>query len=218
MKGLLIKDFCILKNQIRFFVIVFGMGLVFLFTNESPEAAMGYITVLASMLVLTTMSYDEFEKGMSFLMTLPVSKAVYVWEKYVLGIIIGTGMSFLTALVAFFVFKIRAISYPTSLYLHSGFLIWGISYLFLAIMIPVQLKFRSEKGRYAKLVVIVVASGVSFLVVKALSLLGIDVIAALKTLLNTSMWLGFAAITTFCMVLYVVSAFISLGIMKKKEF
>ena len=85
-------------------------------------------------------------------------------------------------------------------------------------MIPVQLKFGSEKGRYAKLVVIVVASGVSFLVVKALSLLGIDVIAALKTLLNTSMWLGFAAITTFCMVLYVVSAFISLGIMKKKEF
>ena len=218
MKGLLIKDLRILMNQTRFFLIVFGIGLMFLFTNDTPEGAMGYVTILSAMLVLTTMSYDEFEKGMSFIMTLPISRATYVWEKYILGVLIGTVMSIITALVAFFVFQIRAIPYPTSLYLHCGLLFGVISLLFLAVMIPVQIKFGAEKGKYAKLVVMVVATGVAFSVVKMLEILGIDVVGAIETLLNTSLVLGFCVITAFSMILYLVSAVISLKIMKKKEF
>ena len=218
MKGLLIKDLRILLTQKRFFLIIFGFGVMFLFSNDTPESAMGYVTILSSMLVLTTMSYDEFEKGMSFIMALPITKATYVWEKYLLGVILEVVMSIFTTLCAILVFQIRGILYPMDLFLHSELLFIGISFLFLAVMIPVQLKFGSENGKYVKMVAIFVAAAVAVGVVKLLSIMGIDVMGVLETLLNTSILLGFGVIMAFCVTLYLVSAVISLQIMKKKEF
>jgi len=218
MKGLLIKDLRLLLNQKKFFVLVFVIGFLFFLNNDTPEAAMGYITIISSMLVITTMSYDEFDNGLSFLMTLPITKSSYIWSKYILGVILSAAMSLFTALVAIFMFKMRGIPYPLPSFFHSGLLFFGMALLFLSIMIPVQAKFGAEKGRYAKLVIIFVAIGVGAGIVKVLQILGLDVMLGLENLLNTSILLGFGVIMTFCVTLYLVSALISLQIMKKKEF
>lgn len=218
MKGLLIKDIRLLLNQKKFFTLVFVIGLIFFLNNDTPEGAMGYITIISSMLVITTMSYDEFDNGLSFLMTLPITKASYVWSKYILGVGLCSVMSFLVTLVAIFVFKMRGIPYPLPSFFHSGLLFFGVALLFLAVMIPVQVKFGAEKGRYAKLVIVFAAIGACVGIIKLLQILGIDVMLALENLLNTSILLGFAVITAFCVALYLVSALISLRIMGNKEF
>ena len=218
MKGLLIKDLRLLLNQKKFYVLVFVIGFILFLNNDTPEAAMGYITIISSMLVITTMSYDEFENGLSFLMTLPITRVSYVWSKYILGVGLSAVMSVLTTLCAIFVFKMRGIPYPLPSFLHSGLLFFGVALLFLGVMIPVQLKFGAEKGRYAKIVVVFVAMGIAAGIVKLLQMLGIDVFLGLENILNASIFLGFAVITAFSMILYLVSAVISLRIMKKKEF
>ncbi len=218
MRGLLIKDFRLLMNQKKFLLVVLGFGFLFLFSNDTPEGAMGYITILSSMLVLTTMSYDEFERGMSFLMTLPITKATYVWEKYVLGVCISVIMSFVSTLVAMIVFQVREISYPMFSFIYSGILFLGLSLLFLTVMIPVQVKFGSEKGKFVKMIAMFVTIFAAYGIVKVLTMIGFDVIGVLEHLLNTSALLGFTVIMAFFIVIYILSGFVSYRILNKKEF
>ena len=74
MKGLLIKDFKILKGQKQFFAAVLIVMTVFLMTSTSLSFVISYITVIMAMLTLTTIGYDEHENRMGYLFTLPVSR------------------------------------------------------------------------------------------------------------------------------------------------
>lgn len=217
MRGLLIKDIRLLMNQKKFLLIVMGFGFLFLFSNDTPEGAMGYITILSSMLVLTTMSYDEFERGMSFLMTLPITKATYVWEKYVLGVCISVIMSLVSTIVSMIVFQVREMSYPMFSFIYSGILFLGLSLLFLTVMIPVQMKFGSEKGKFVKMIAMIVVVLFVFGIVKVLELAGIDVVEMLASLMSSSIVLGFSLICLVCIAFYVLSGFVSHRILSKKE-
>ena len=42
-------------------------------------------TIVTAIFAITTISYDEFDNGLAFLMTLPVTRKQYVAEKYLLG-------------------------------------------------------------------------------------------------------------------------------------
>ena len=91
MKGLLVKDFCIMKLQKTFFIMIFVMALVFAWSFKNPSYMVSFLTFISSIFVLTTISYDEFDNGYTFLFTLPVSRRIYVLEKYVFGLILGAG-------------------------------------------------------------------------------------------------------------------------------
>ena len=89
MKGLLIKDLMLLKNQMRFFIMFSMLCLFMLFINFNPGYVIGYMTLIFVMFTFTTISYDEFDNGFTFLFTLPVSRKMYVREKYLYGILSG---------------------------------------------------------------------------------------------------------------------------------
>ena len=48
MKGLLIKDFKLLKNQKQFFLTVSMMGIIFLVVSNNPDFVISYITIMIS--------------------------------------------------------------------------------------------------------------------------------------------------------------------------
>lgn len=81
MKGLLIKDFRLLKGQVYFLLIVTGCVIVFMI-NGSEAFGVAYVCSMVALLSLTTVSYDEYENGCAFLFTLPITKKDYVKEKY----------------------------------------------------------------------------------------------------------------------------------------
>ena len=87
MKGLLIKDIKLMKNQKTFFAAMIFVGIMFLITQETPYFVIAYITTMFSMFTITTLTYDEFENGAAFLFTLPFSRRDYVKEKYLYGMI-----------------------------------------------------------------------------------------------------------------------------------
>ena len=87
MRGLLVKDIELMKQQKQFFILVIVMGIILNLTGSgSVSFATGYFTIITAIFAITTMSYDEFDNGFVFLMTLPVSRKQYVAEKYILGI------------------------------------------------------------------------------------------------------------------------------------
>ena len=75
MKGLFVKDIELMKQQKQFFIMVVVMGVILnLAGSVSVSFAAGYFTIVTAIFAITTISYDEFDNGLAFLMTLPVTR------------------------------------------------------------------------------------------------------------------------------------------------
>lgn len=70
MKGLFVKDIELMKQQKQFFILVIVMGVILnLAGSGSVSFAIGYFTFVTAIFAITTISYDEFDNGLAFLMT-----------------------------------------------------------------------------------------------------------------------------------------------------
>ncbi len=216
MKGLFIKDVMLMKMQVRFFVLVFALAAVMGFSMKDSLFTLGYITFLIPMFSLSTISYDEFDNGCAFLFSLPVTRKLYVYEKYlfslslcVLSLFFGIILSVIIEMTSnSFSFETLAIS-P---------IIFVLALLLLSLMLPLQLKFGAEKARIA----MIITGGAVFLLSSLLArflesyLVGIEIIFAWISNLNIAViLLTAAAITALSLI---TSAKISIKIMNKKEF
>ena len=99
MKGMLVKDFKLMKGQRNFFAVIAAMAVGMAIFMEEPSFIIGYMTFAGSLFTLSTISYDEFDNGNAFLFSLPISRKGYTVEKYQFGLIAG-GVSWLFATVA----------------------------------------------------------------------------------------------------------------------
>ena len=84
MKGLMIKDAKLLKNQGKLLAVMLVVvaGIMYFATDVNAMFIVGYITIIFAMFTATTISYDGFDNCYLFLMTLPVTRKKYVNEKY----------------------------------------------------------------------------------------------------------------------------------------
>ena len=87
MKGLLIKDFCLLKNQKRL-LPVFALLAVWFTVLHTDGFAFPFLGMMSAILTASTVSYDELDRCQTALFTLPFERRTYVAEKYVLGAIL----------------------------------------------------------------------------------------------------------------------------------
>ena len=112
-----------------------------------------YITIMIGMLTLTTISYDDFENGLGYLFTLPVSRREYVGEKYLFSIVTTLPGLILVSAGSLVVSRIRGVDFTMEecvLSVISSFLMVTVM---LAIFIPLQLKFGVDKSRVAMMIV-----------------------------------------------------------------
>lgn len=156
MKGLLIKDLKLLKNQGKILFIIFAvMGMFVLISDSNPGFLAAYITIFLALFTTSTISYDEYDSGYLFVFTLPVSRKGYVREKYVFGLLSAVtawciGMSAGTAAL------LRMPSHGSLKdWFLSGVLYIAVAVIFLGFMIPLRLKFEAEKARYANLIAVI---------------------------------------------------------------
>ena len=75
MKGLFIKDIALMKHNKRLLMIIFLTVLFLLMSGMNSSFLMGYMPFICCILTMGTISYDEYENGLPFLFTLPVSRA-----------------------------------------------------------------------------------------------------------------------------------------------
>ena len=146
MKGLLIKDFRLLKGQVHFLLIVTVCVIVFMI-NGNEAFGVAYVCSMVALLSLTTVSYDEYENGMAYLFTLPISRNTYVLEKYAFALVncIVTGVTMYA--MAYGVVKIRGLAISQS-DMYSGLAgACFVSIIMISYMIPLYIKFGIEKSR-----------------------------------------------------------------------
>ena len=74
MKGLMIKDLKLMKNQKSFAVIFAAVILFYLFTEVTAAIIIGYACIVSAMFTVGTLSYDDLDNGNAFLFTLPFAR------------------------------------------------------------------------------------------------------------------------------------------------
>ena len=84
MKGYMIKDLLLIKNQKRTLPLLLVCGFFMSFAMQ-PMVAVTYLAILGTMICVGTISYDEMDHGYSFLLALPPSRKTYVREYHFHG-------------------------------------------------------------------------------------------------------------------------------------
>ncbi len=150
MKGLLMKDLLLLKNQKRSIFMILFLGIALSLSMET-SAVIAYSMMMGLMLALGTFSYDEVDNGYSYLFTLPVSRRTYVREKYafltVWVMICSAAGILLYALLGLSGVGKQGFSWQSALELFIPML--SMIFLMMAVTVPLRIKYGSEKGRFA---------------------------------------------------------------------
>lgn len=220
MKGLLIKDYKIILHNKKMFIILLVVQLLALQNYDGYSFLIGYNTMIFVLIVLNTISMDEYYKSSPFLMTMPVKRETYVTEKYALML----GFSFLGAMLTT-TLCILLHREMIQVLLLEGITIYIILALFQLLMLPIQLKFGGEKGRIVLIgllaCITVIATSLNNILPNAFGMQG-TIGNLVRNILT-----GFFSLPAGTMVLvvllvfvvsFIVSYCISLQVMRKKEF
>lgn len=217
MTGLLIKDFKLMLMQKNFFIIIIVVACLISISSQDPTFMIGFITLILSLFTVSTISYDEFDNGYPFLLTLPFSRKTYVLEKYVYGLILGTGAWIVSVMICSLMLIVQGMP-VTSDMLIGAFVILPMFLVIESLMIPVHLRFGGEKGRYALIACVGVLVVIGFVVMKIVEIFHIDVLPLILAIdaLGPVMFMVILLMIGFLIML--VSLKVSLSIMNKKEF
>ena len=138
-------------------------------------------------------------------------------EKYCFGLILGLGAWTVFTLLALVSNGFRRIL-PTGELLISAAMILPMFLVILAVMLPIQLRFGGEKGRIALIAALGILIPLGLAVVKIAKGMGIDLAGLLDALPIISVEVLLVGALVAAVLLLLLSVWISLGIIKRKEF
>ena len=217
MKGLLEKDLRLMLSRKQSILIFIVASLFVAFTMDG-SFVVSYLTMLFTVIAISTLSYDEYDNGFAFLMTLPFSRKTYVREKYIFTLLAEITAWVISVIFYYVVNMIKGVR--IDLLTEAPVLLMYLPLLFLmaCMMLPIQFRFGAEKSRTAYFIVI---GGLAVLLFIVFKLIGsgdgsIDIIeTALSFLLSP---VGIITVTAIFLILVAVSYLLSVRIMEKKEF
>ena len=218
MKGLLVKDFRFVLGQKASLLIAVGLGLYFLVTGTDLSFAFIFTMMLACILATSSISYDNMDNGMSFMLTLPIQKKTYVLSKYVLSIVVVLVLGAVVLLMAVIGSNMGLLNWTLE-DLKGALLVAGVfATVMMAVMIPVYIIFGAEKARIAILAIYGVVAAILFVlksVVKDGEAIVNEMMAKLMSLNNWQLALLGVGVM---LVLLVISMIISMIGLEKKEY
>ena len=209
MKGLILKDLLLIKGNARYiliFLVIFG-----LIALEGNDVLYFIPAFISMMMLMTTFSYDEYNKWDAYAITLPIKKENIVLSKYVGStILLGIALilTFIISLVVGLVTEQLDMQKNITLLLGCG----GAVLLVEAIMYPLLIKFGVEKGRIWVFLGIFLSSFIIGFIFQKVSL---TIPENLMTFLSQYLpWILAAALLLILIISYTISKKLYL----KKEF
>ncbi len=217
MKGLLIKDIRLMKNMRNSIIMILLIAVSMGAYMKDVSFIITYLALIGASFTTSTMSYDEFDNGYTFLLSLPVTRKGYVLEKYAFGLLLGGGGWLLGSVIVTVAGAVRNTSTVTDSLMMSLVML-PVALLLLSVLIPFHMKFGGEKGRIVMIITIGLIFAATVLGVKLAEAMNIDLDAALEKL--PAMGTGAVAVgaVVISVVILLLSCRISIGIMNKKEF
>lgn len=214
MSGLIQKDLCLLLQRSRVMIILVCVGALMGFATDG-SFVIGYMTMICAILTVGTVSYDEFDNGYPFLMTLPITKKTYVNSKYIFCMLGGLAGWYISVAIYLSCILIKGESISLSLStLTETVAFIPVLGLIISVMLPIQLKYGAEKSRIAIAVIGGGAWALGYLVLRYLP----DDIQLPAFLENADELTFTALLFVLCLAAFAVSYPVSLHVMEKKEY
>ena len=150
MKGLLIKDLCLLKSQKKILPVYLLLAVWFT-VMHNDGFGLPFLMMMASILMISTISYDELDHSNTHLFALPFDRKTYVLEKYLFSFLMTAG-AWCVGAVLYFAGSFVSPGSGKAVGQLVGELpmllaLIPVLYLSAAVMIPIRLKYGSEKSR-----------------------------------------------------------------------
>ena len=166
MKGLIIKDILNLRNYMKQLILVFIFFIAYGIFLKNGVFVGSMITLMLSMQVITTMSYDEYAKWDKYALTMNINRKDIVLSKYVffimsiiIGIVVGIISSSLINIISDSNVGIDEI-------LVTSIMVPCIFAILFSIIIPIVFKTGVEKARVVMMAVLFIPAVLVAAIVK----------------------------------------------------
>lgn len=165
MKGLLLKDFYMLKKYCRAYLLIAVVFIAVSFFSTENMFFVFYPCIFCSMIPVNLLGYDERSRFLQYSGTLPYTKAQFVSGKYVIGLLAQLAVLLATGIAQAVRMKMNGVFDFGDL---AGIMLMTLvlSAVTSSVCLPFMFKWGVEKGRIAYYVTIgmicalsVVASG-----------------------------------------------------------
>jgi len=213
MRGLLMKDIYNLSKSVKQLTISLALFFVLAINMKSVTYLVFMMLILSSMLVLTSLSYDEMAKWDKYALTMPIKRSEIVKEKYILFLLLTLTSTFISNVVGIILTNIFELESVKELMMTTISITSGIIILY-SILFPVLFKLGVEKGRMMMYVIFAIPIFILTAGSKLLNKLNLNITPpTLEEMMKY--WYLFPLIM---IVVVYVSYRISVGLYEKKEF
>lgn len=217
MAGLLIKDFQFLKKQWSILFLLVGMGVLFAASDRYSNIFMVYSTMIGGLMVINTIAYDSYDNGYAYLFSLPVTPKLYVAEKYLFTVLISAAGCLLSGTMT--ACMAERGGFILGEHLMTCLVTWMVLLWVACLMIPLNLKFGTEKSRAILLGVWVAVIGIIISLTMHVGDSGELKVHGLLSRIESLGMIGLLAVTgVFTAVVFYLSMAVSTHVMKKKEY
>ncbi len=203
MIGLILKDSLNLKRHLKLYLILVAFYFILGIANKDFAMFGSMIAMMAVILPVTSMAYDEKNNWDRYALTMPVSRRDLVISRYILSFIFLI-FAFILSMLLSLIFKSG--SFIEGVLVNTGILLFGI--IIMSVIFPILFKYGVEKGRIFMMIVLFAPTAAIMLLSKlGFKLPEKETAEALLYLLPIIALAAAAA-----------SIFISVSIYRKKEF
>lgn len=216
MKGMLIKDFSIIKMQSKLFVLLILIAILMAVTNNDVSIVIPYLMSVFSIFTINTIAYDDMDGGMTFLLTLPVKRKEYVFSKYILGVLLVVSSLLISQVIGLVFGNQISGNFVIMDNIRFGLMMMGGLLFFLGLMLPLIFKYGPEKGRTVLFILVAALALIVYGFAELLKTRGIDIEAMMSLYLNEIT--GPLFFILIGLIVYIFSYFISKIIVEKKEY
>lgn len=213
MIGMVYKDILVLRKQMRFYLIFFGVYAVMAFAGILPPAILTTLLVLLGMMIpMSSFAFDDQARWEKYAVSTPAGRQGVVGGKYIFAVLCTLVGAVVVALLQVLLSLAVTQEEPLSQQLITTVGCIGVVLVFNAFLLPFLMKFGAEKARTIMMVLFVVIFGGGMLII-TLANRGLSLPAPPVWVMNAlPVVLALVAVGG-----YVISYFFSLGIMAKKE-
>lgn len=148
MKGLLLKDFYMLQKYCKIYIVVVIIFIVSAAVSSDNFFFLLVPCVIAGVIPVMLLGYDERSKWDSYCKTMPYSKIQIVSVKYIIGLIIQATVLILSGIARAVQMNIKG-TFSLDSYLITITILFSLSCFSSSVCLPYMFKFGVEKGRLA---------------------------------------------------------------------
>lgn len=223
MKGLLVKDIYMLLQQKNLLMMILLLSVLLNFSMDNTFAV-GYLTFVGSFFIISSISYDEYENGFSFLFTLPIRRDTYVRSKYIFAILACLSFWLMGCLITLAYCLVKNQFGRMQGGMMEACIYLPLILIFLAVMLPILFKFGSEKGRIVMAVIFCSCILVGYLVGSMITGQVGAYLESFMQMLDQLLvqprwrWILAGAIGAGMVMILGISYWVSIAVMRRKEF